>query len=180
MAGQADIGWSTRLGWYEGFEVVLSVRPAGVITGFGFASASTKDQPLAETFLATRHTPNPALPSVGSPAHLPYVMDKGFEGTAWHARWWHLFGAEGIVPPKRTSRKPWPKALRRFVAGVRQIVETVNDTLHHCFRLARERPHDLTGFQARLAAKVGLHNFCININQQLGRPALAFADLVDW
>ena len=27
----------------------LSVNPEGVITGFGFAPASTKDQPLAET-----------------------------------------------------------------------------------------------------------------------------------
>lgn len=32
------------------------------------------------------------------------------------------------------------------------------------FRLARERPHALDGFQARLAAKVVLHNFCIWLN----------------
>jgi hypothetical protein len=32
--------------------------------------------------------------------------------------------------------------------------------LHHVFRLAKERPHALAGYQARLAAKVGLHNFC--------------------
>jgi hypothetical protein len=45
LAGQADIGWSNSLGWYEGFRLLTSVNPQGVITGFGFAPASTKDQP---------------------------------------------------------------------------------------------------------------------------------------
>jgi hypothetical protein len=59
-------------------------------------------------------------------------------------------------------------------------VETVYDKLQYTLRLARERPHDLTGFQARLAANVALHNFCIWFNVQLGRARLAFADLIDW
>jgi hypothetical protein len=52
----------------------------GMITGFGFAPASTKDQPLAETFFALRRHPHPGLASVGAPACGPYVVDKGFEG----------------------------------------------------------------------------------------------------
>jgi hypothetical protein len=75
---------------------------------------------------------------------------------------------------------PWSKRLRRWLAGVRQIVETVYEKLWHTFRLDRDRPHDLSGFQARLAAKIALHNFCIWLNGQLGRPRLAFADLVAW
>ncbi|HLV99084.1 MAG TPA: hypothetical protein VKT82_10455 [Ktedonobacterales bacterium] len=54
MAGQADIGWNNRLGWYEGFHLLMAATPGGVITGFGFAAASTKDQPLAETFFVAR------------------------------------------------------------------------------------------------------------------------------
>src|SRR5512147_2471235 len=88
--GRADIGWSNRLGWYEGLSLLLSVNPVGVITGFGYAPASTKDQPLAETFLATRHQPHPRLLSVGAPAQGPYVADKGFEGVTWHHQWQHL------------------------------------------------------------------------------------------
>ena len=64
--------------------------------------------------------------------------------------------------------------------SLRQIVETVYEKLHHVFRLQRERPHELGGFAARLAAKVGLHNFCIWLNRSLGRPPLQFADLLDW
>jgi hypothetical protein len=63
---------------------------------------------------------------------------------------------------------------------VRQIVETADAKGHHPFGLSRERPHALKGFQARVAAKMAWHNFCIWFNEQLGRPTLAFADLVDW
>jgi Transposase DDE domain len=180
LAGLTDIGWSNRLGWYEGFHLLLAVNPIGVITGFGFAPASVKDQPLAETFFALRHQPDPRLSSVGAAALGPYVADKGFEGQAWPEHWREQYGVELICAPKRTSTHPWPKAWRRWLAGIRQIVETVTDKLHHTFRLDRERPHELSGFQARLVAKVTLHNFCMWLNQQLGRPLLAFADLLVW
>src|SRR5260370_5418516 len=49
LAGQTDIGWSNRLGWYEGFHLLLSVTPLGVITGLCFCSASTHHHPFART-----------------------------------------------------------------------------------------------------------------------------------
>ena len=180
LAGQADIGWSNRIGWYEGFHLLLCVNPAGIITGFGFGAASAHDQTLAETFFAARQIPCPGLSSVGRPAQAPYVADKGFAGERPHHRWCSQWQAEVITPPHQTSRLRWPKALRRWLAGLRQLIETVNDKLLNTFRLARERPHDLTGFQARLAAKVSLHNFCIWLNGTLQRAPLAFADLIDW
>src|SRR5262244_3749410 len=146
LPGLADIGWSNRLGWYEGFHLLLAVKPSGVITGFGFAAASPKDQPLAETFCALRRYPQPGLASVGAPATGPYVVDKGFEGQGNHAVGGRLYGAQVICPPKWNSKTPWPKPLRRWRAGIRQIVETVHDKLQHIFRLARERPHELSGF----------------------------------
>ena len=180
LPGQADIGWSNRLGWYEGFHVLISVNPQGVITGFSFAPASTKDQLLAEDFLAFRHRPHPRLQSLGLPALGEYIADKGFEGKSYHERWNDEYGARVVCPPKRNSKHPWPKELRRWLAGLRQIVEPVFEKLHNTFRLGRERPHQLDGFQARLAAKVSLHNFCIWFNIRVGRPPLADADLLDW
>ena len=182
LAGSADIGWSNRLGWYEGFRLLVAVEPTGVVTGFGFCAASTADQQAAETFFAVRHRPSPRLSSVGSAFYSgPYVTDKGFEGEENHRRWLDRYGARVIHPPKRNSRKPsWPKRLRRWVAGIRQIVETVYDKLFNTFGLYRERPHELGGLRARLAARVALHNFCMWLNEQLGRPRLAFADLLGW
>jgi hypothetical protein len=179
LPGLATIGWSNRVGWYEGFHLLVAISPTGVLTGFGFAPANVHDTCLADTFLALRRFPDAGLPSVGLATSRPYVGDKGFAGRANRARWYTLYQAQLISPPTRRSRHPWPKALRRWLARIRQIVETVYDKLHNALRLNRERPHDLTGFQARLAAKVALHNFCIWLNQQLGRPNLAFADLID-
>ena len=180
LAGQADIGWSNRIGWYEGFHLLTSVNPQGVITGFCFGSASAKDQPLAEHFFAFRYQPHPRLTGTGKPAHGYYVADKGFEGKELHRRWRLLYGDQVVCPPKRNSRHPWSKGLRRWLAGLRQMVETVYDKLHNTFGLKHERPHLLEGFQARLAARVALHNFCIWLNGHLGRRPLAFADLLDW
>jgi hypothetical protein len=71
LPGLADIGWSNRLGWYEGFHLLLAVNPLGMITGFGFGPASTKDHHLAETFFALRRHPHPGLASVGALARGP-------------------------------------------------------------------------------------------------------------
>ena len=181
LAGQADIGWSNSLGWYEGFCLLISANPEGVITGFGFAPASTKDQPLAETFFALRSEAHPRLGSVGSAALGPYVADKGFEGEQNHQRWLDLYGVRIVCPPKRNGRKRrWPKRLRRWAASIRQIIESVYEKLHDTFGLRRERPHDISGLRARLAARVALHNFCIWLNEQLGRSRLAFVDLLGW
>jgi len=181
LAGLSDIGWSNSLGWYEGFRLLVATDPTGVITGFGFSAASATDRQVAETFFAIRHRPNPRLSSVGSPAAGLYVTDKGFEGEQNHSRWFDHYGVRIIHPPKRNSRKrSWPKRLRRWVASIRQIIESVYEKLFNAFGLWRERPHELSGLRARLAARVALHNFCMWLNEQLGRPRLAFADLLGW
>ena len=180
LAGQADIGWSNRIGWYEGFHLLTSIPPTGVITGFGFAPASCNDHALAETFFAVRAQPSSRLPSVGAPAQGVYVADKGFAGDFLHERWHAQSGAEVVSPPHHRSKVHWSKEWRRWLAGLRQIIESIYDKLLNTFRLARERPHALDGFQARLAAKVALHNFCIWLNRQLGRDPLAFAALLEW
>src|SRR6266704_4527215 len=48
LAGQADIGWSTRIGWVEGFHLLVSIAQTSLIIGFGFAPASNHDQELME------------------------------------------------------------------------------------------------------------------------------------
>jgi Transposase DDE domain len=183
MAGRSCGHWMVQQpgGWYEGFSLLTAVDPTGVITGFCFAAASTADQQLAQTFFAVRARPNRRLKSVGSAGAGPYIADKGFEGAENHRRWLESYGAQVIHPPKRNSRKrSWSKRLRRWIAGIRQIVENAYDKLFNTFGLWRERPHQIQGLRARLAARVALHNFCIWLNEQLGRPRLAFADLLGW
>lgn len=179
LAGQADIGRCTRLGWYEGVRLLLSVTPAGAITGWGVGPASTNDRVLAETFFATRAQPTAALPSVGQPTSDCYVADMGFSGLACQPRWAAAYGAVVISPPQTGSARVWPKPWRTWLAGIRQVIESVNDRLLGPCRLERERPHALDGLQTRVAAAVGLHNVRCWFNQRAGRGLLEVADLLE-
>lgn len=180
LDGIAATGWSNRLGWYDGFHVLTAVDPQGVLTGYAIAPANTKDQPYAEDFLAARATGVSGLEMVGRPASGPYLADTGYEGRERHQRWASEYGAIVLAPPRNDRRLAWPSCWRRWHARLRQIVEVVHGKWTEVFRLDEERPHTLSGFQARFAALVALHNACIWINRSLGRPPLAFADLVDW
>jgi hypothetical protein len=180
LAGLTDIGWCTRLGWYEGVRLLLAVTPHGAITGWGIGPASTNDRVLAETFFAGRATPQPGLPSVGAPTSDCYVADMGFAGRACEARWVTTYGALVICPPQSDSDRAWPKPVRTWLAGLRQVIETVTDRVLSTFGLDHERPHALDGLLARLAARVGLHNFCCWCNRTHNRGLLQVADLLDW
>jgi hypothetical protein len=181
LHGCADKGWCSRLGYFWGLQLMCAVTAEGVLTGFGLAPGRTKDQPMAESFLALRHHPDAHVPWVGEvAAYETYVLDKGFSGRKRHQEWRERYGSTAVCAPQRGHGPPWPKARRRWLAGLRQIVETVHDRLLNFFRLERERPHSMAGLFARLSAKVALHNFCIWLNRRLGRPDLAFADLLAW
>ena len=180
MPGQTALGHSNRLGWFHGFRLLLAVVRTGVITGFGFAPANENDRALTETFLAQRSLPTGDLLSVGTPVSTDYLADSGFAGKECEARWHDRYGADVHAVRQRGSSARWSEAIRVWAASRRQIVETVNGRLLHTFRLNDDRPHHLTGFATRLAAKVALHNFCIWLNRQLGQPDLVTADLIDW
>jgi hypothetical protein len=170
------------LGFFHGLTLLTAATPQGAITGYALTVTTTSDQARADAFLAVRHTPHPAGPAVGTAVCAVYLTDTGVEGRAWWARWVQHYGAQVSAPPKahETRTRCWPAALRRAHAAQRQICETVHDRLLDTFGLEDERPHDLQGLRARVAAKVALHNFCLWFNRQLGRAPLAFADLIDW
>ena len=178
LPGQATIGWSNRLGWYCGFRLLLAVSPTGVVTGFGFGPANADDHDLAESLFARRAV-HPRPPTAGRTQPLVYVADAGFFSSRQQPGWMQEYG---IVVWAKPQGKPdaWPKARRRLHAALRQIVETVNAQILSFCRLDRDRPHHVTGFAARLAAKIAFHNACCSLNRRLGRPLLATADLITW
>ncbi len=157
LAGIADIGKCLRRGWIHGLRLLVCAAPNGPVTGWGVGPASANDRALADTLLAQRGAATPVLASAGSTARGVYVADSGFAGVACEARWVTEAHAQLVAPPQPGSGRRWSRAERRWVAGKRQIVETVIGRLEAAFRLERERPHALDGFLARLAAKMALH-----------------------
>jgi Transposase DDE domain len=180
LAGQADIGYCSRLGWFEGLRLLTVVSPHGAVTGYALAPASAGERAQADVVLAARATPVSALPSVGQFSGVPYLADAGFNGRLWVAHWQEDYDATVLTPPQPHALEAWPPERKRVHASLRQIIETVHDKLLRAFRLESERPHSLAGLQARLAAKVALHNLCLWLNHRAGRPLLQIAGLIDW
>ena len=181
LAGDTAKGHCSRLGFFLGVALLSAVSPRGVITGYGVASARVKEHAMAEALFALRALEVSPLPSAGAaPRGQFYVLDRGFSGPHRHQQWRTAFGVEIVCAPQKRHGTPWPRERRLWLIRLRQVVESVHDKLLNTFRLDRERPHTREGLLARLAAKVALHNACIAFNRQLGRPDLAFADLLGW
>jgi hypothetical protein len=160
---------------------LLAVNPVGVITGLGFGAASTKDQPLAETFFAARHRPHPALLCVGAPAKGPYLTDKGFEAKSLTSALARGLRSGRHLCPQEQQPSPLAAAVAA-VAGTpapdRRNRQWVPASHLPPQPRASPCPRWLPSTPGRL--KAALHNFCIWLNEQLGRPRLAFADLIAW
>lgn len=181
LAGYTAKGHCSRLGFFHGVALLSAVNARGVITGYGLASARVKEHAMAEALFGLRLEQPPRLPSAGSTiGHGSYVLDRGFSGPHRHQEWHERFGVEIVCAPQQGHGPLWPRERRRWLIRLRQVVESVHEKLLNTFRLDRERPHTLEGLLSRVAAKASLHNACIWLNRQLGRPDLAFADLLGW
>lgn len=180
LPGEADIGHCTRIGFYEGVRLLLCCTPKGAITGFGIGPASTNDRTLTDTFCSARAVSEAGLLTVGRAVSDCYVADMGFSGRQRERHWRDDLGATVICPPQTGSKRVWSKPWRRWLAGIRQVMETVTDRVLTPCGVDRLRPHCLRGLQARLAAAIGLFNACVWLNHTHHRPWLAFADLIDW
>jgi hypothetical protein len=102
---EADIGHINRLGWYEGFKMLLASTPEGIITGFGISPASDKEQPMAETFFCLRANEDiSSIASIGQNSNgCYYPVDKGFEGRKNQRLWKEQYGVT-IVYQTQQSR----------------------------------------------------------------------------
>jgi hypothetical protein len=139
----------------------LAVTPTGVITGFGFGPESLVDHHLAETRFSARCRAELGPSSCGQAGRGNAIAEKGKTCEIPHQRWKMLWQAEVLAAPHpRGSGATSPKPCAAGSSSLREIIESGNSKRLNTFGLDRERPHDLTGFQARLAAKVGLHNVC--------------------
>ena len=166
FAGQASFGRSaSKTEWVYGFKVALVVDPAGVVTTFSLAPASSDERPIGEALVA-------------SDRHDAYLADKGFTGVEWERRWMEICGALVAATPKDNSRRAWPEADRRWASGKRQIIEGVIYQLKDFYSLERHRAKTLSGLLARLVAKVAAYTCAQRINCLLGRPMRHLVDLL--
>ncbi|MEZ4563731.1 MAG: hypothetical protein R2853_13445 [Thermomicrobiales bacterium] len=112
----AAIGSCGRLRWFEGFRPLLCSTVDGIITGWGGGTATSSERALAETFLAGRADPDPALSRVGTASGLARLADMGFRGKDCQARWQAFYGAIVRCSPQIHAKAVWSRPEHRALA----------------------------------------------------------------
>jgi hypothetical protein len=207
FANEAAIGrGGSEKAWYFGQELLLAVDAHGQITGAVSGPANTEERFLADALLRWRVAPTAPVPTAGeldpvlgpahrrqgtrqgptgplflrgaagSPADGPYLGDRGFRGTDWGRHWRDDYGAWVLTKadyPRGSEGHPG----RRWLSGLRQVVETVGGWLEERFGLQFPRARTAWGLQTRLAAKLAAFNLAVHVNHLHGRPTFAAVEL---
>lgn len=114
----------------------------------------------------------------GAPSPVPCLADLGFSGTTWAQHWQQDYGATVLTKdPYRSLEDPVEKykGLHLF-ASLRQVIETVNNTLTGVFGLSFPRARTDPGLLTRLAAKVAAFNVAVYVNHLYERPIFSIFD----
>jgi len=149
---------------YYGFKLGLRVSRCGMITHFPLLNARAHDvnhtNALVEGFAGL------------CPA------DKGFIDPFRQPLLYERYGVKVVTPAKSNMTDETPRALRKFCARIRKVVETVGSHLTERFGVGKIRVHDLWHFQHRLIRKILAHTVIVFLNLQHGRDPLDLDGLV--
>lgn len=192
--------------WYYGCQLLLSVTPAGVITGFLLAPADTQTRWATEAFLCWRvdaqGTPRrpadlergrnhrggkdyvgptgPIWPraGVGEWSPVPYIADDDFGGQQWTPYWATAYQAEVFTTTcyGGEQAKDAQEQHRRW----RHVIETVNAALSGALHLSYLGARTRWGLLTRVAAKLVAFNLSILLNRLFGREDFAVATLFSY
>jgi len=195
----------TQGGWYYGHKLLLGVHDSGAVTGFVTAPAHIQDRWLLEALLAYRagyeagsqppdnqhqaHRDRPAAPppevfspslTAGSALTDLMLADKGFNASRWAQHWLQRYQTEVITVPPYNSPdyRAWSPGAATLLAGLRQVVETVNSVLTQVFPIQHLGARSPWGRLTRLSVTLAAFNLGLWLNRALHRPAFALQTLL--
>jgi hypothetical protein len=189
----------TSGGYFVGDHVLLSVSRSGAITGWLLGTAYIQDRWLLEALLSARAgqpqlvaperppSKESVFPPVGHIGPLQaagtwtarsYLADQGFNGDRWQEHWQQNYGATVITAPPANTRRAWSWQWKRWLASLRQLVDTTFAFLVDYFGLQHVNAHSRWGQYTRVAAKMAAYNIGLFINRMLSRPLHAFGTLI--
>jgi hypothetical protein len=116
--------------------------------------------------------------SAGQPAGGCYLADEGERGEAWQQHWREDYGASLLTARALCVglSEEQVRALTRQFRSLRQVVETVNNSLDGVFGIKFPRARTPWGLFTRIAAKVAAHDLLVCLNALFHRPTFAQFD----
>lgn len=163
--GEADFGRvPSKQQRVYGFKLHLLISHSGLILDFALAPANHSDGKLTAQLLEDK-------------ADLTVLGDKGYLNAPLQDHLAARHNLRLLTPRRKNQREQLPATLTLAINHFRQIIETINSQLVGQFRLQQNRAKSISGFCARVQAKLTAHTLGLYLNHRLGRPLRALMDL---
>ncbi len=165
LAGWAEYGYcASHSRFFWGLRLHLVATVHGLPVGLALTGAKADERSVLSDIMAT----TPALAEIrtgGRPDRRQLLIgDKNYFGTAFEA---DLAGA-GIDLLRPTRKGEQPRPGEKFFKPLRQIIESVNDTLKGQLDLERHGGRTITGVCTRVAQRILALTAAIWHNDHLG------------
>jgi hypothetical protein len=160
LAGWAEFGYcASHSRYFWGLRLHLVGTTRGLVLGWALTGVKTDEREVFTDILAS----SPLLAGAGQ--HQPILIgDKNYYGKAFEA---DIHDA-GITLLRPTRKGEQPRPGEQFFKPLRQIIESVNDTLKSQLDLERHGGRTIAGVCARVARRILALTAAIWHNDQLG------------
>jgi Transposase DDE domain len=161
LAGWADYGYcASHSRWFWGLRLFLITTPAGMPITWALASPKLDERDVLAAMLEAE----PEL-AVARPGLL-LIADKGFR-----ARWFETgLSLRGIELLRPSMRSEQPRPGDQLLKPVRQLIESVNDTLKGQLDLEQHGGRTIEGVAVRVAQRILAMTTAIWHNHHTGQP----------
>lgn len=163
LAGWAEYGYcASHSRFFWGLRLHLVCTLHGLPLGWALTGAKADERHVLEAILAT--TPTLARTLRRRDASPILIGDKNYYGTAFETD----LAGRGITLLRPTRKGETPRPGERFFKPLRQIIESVNDTLKGQLDLERHGARTIPGVCARVAQRILALTAAIWHNDRLG------------
>ncbi len=160
LAGWAEYGYcASHSRFFWGLRLHLVCTLHGLPVGWALTGAKADERAALADIVAT----TPALAQLGHTA-LTWIADKNYFGAAFEAD----IAASGITLLRPTRRGENPRPGEQFFKPLRQIIESINDTLKGQLDLEAHAGRTIAGVCTRIAQRILAMTAAIWHNDHIG------------
>ena len=161
LAGWAEYGYcASHSRWFWGLRLHLLATPAGLPVAFALAGAKADERAVCLDMI-DRVGPRPRAPTL--------IADKGYRSAAFEAQ----LAQRGVTLIRPAARTEPPRPGARFLAPLRQIIESIIGTLKGQLDLEHHRGRTPAGVWARVLQRILALTAAIWHNQTTQQPGPA-------
>ena len=165
LAGWAEYGYcASHSRFFWGLRLHLVCTLHGLPVGWALSGAKADEREVLATLLQT--TPTLARAWQARGRRQMVIADKNYYGRMFEAE----LDAQGIELLRPARKGERPRRGQRFFKPLRQVIESVNDTLKGQLDLEHHGGRTVAGVCARIAQRVLALTAAIWHNDQLGLP----------